>query len=61
MNFQDNSKNENRKINFSFASAYSAFFKKTVSKRGDGGDLHILSWDRAHNLKFTANFSLAVD
>ena len=37
MNFQDNSKNKNRKIDFSYVSAYSASLMKTGSKLRRGG------------------------
>ena len=47
MNFHDNPKNKNRKMDFSFVSAQSASFMKIGAKLREGGGLHILSWDRA--------------
>ena len=60
MNFLYNSKNKNRNINFSSDSAHCASFMKmawnipalhipTKDMQTRGGDLHILSWDRAFN------------
>ena len=47
MNFHDNSKNKNRKIDFSLDSAhYVSFIIKGEKLRGGG--LHILSWERSH-------------
>ena len=46
MNFHDNSKNENWKIDISFVSAHSASFIKSDHFWGRG--LHIYSWDRAN-------------
>ena len=44
MNFHDNLKNKNRKIDFSFVSAHSAYFMKMGEKLGGGGGgLHILA------------------
>ena len=52
MNFHDNSKNKNWKIDFSFNSALCASYMKIGAKlRGQGG-LHILTWGRAFNAKF---------
>ena len=69
MNFYDNSKNKNRKIDFSFDSAHCTPFTKMGAKlrRGGGGCLHILTWDRTRifpadlatfeeNLVFCASF-----
>ena len=47
MNFHDNTKNKNWKIDFSFDSALYASFMKLATKLRDGGVLHILTWDRA--------------
>ena len=46
MNFHDNSKNKNRKIDFLFDSTHCASFMKM---RASGVGLHILTWNRAHN------------
>ena len=43
MNFHDNSKNKNQKIDFSFVSASCALSIKTGSKLREG--LHIVSWE----------------
>jgi len=47
MNFHDNSKNKNRKIDFSFVSAHCASFIKNRIKT-EGGGPHILSWEKAY-------------
>ena len=44
MNFHDNLKNKNRKIDFSLDSAHFASFIKTGAKLRVGG-LHMLSWE----------------
>ena len=46
MNCHDNSKNKDRKIDFSFDSAYCAsFFKMEAKLRGRRAGVHILSWE----------------
>ena len=44
MNFHDNSKNKNFKIDFSFDSALCTSFMKMEAIL-EGGGLHILTWD----------------
>ena len=56
MNFHNNSKNKNWKIDLSIVSAHCASSIKTGSKlRGGGGALHVLSWDRALNMYVKIN------
>ena len=53
MNFHDNSKDKNKKIDFSFDLPHCTSFMKVGSELRGGGALHITSWDRPHWFEMT--------